>query len=106
MRCAAAASAWSPPGLGDVSTPFSGDRIALDNGTAAAEIGLVAAVLCELSVGGVRLTETVPVDALPPMGCGIVLAPWPNRVRDGRWVLDGEVQQLDLTEPTLGNASH
>lgn len=89
-----------------MSIPFSGDRIALDNGIAAAEIGLVAAVLCELSVDGVRLTETVPRDALPPMGCGIVLAPWPNRVRDGRWTLDGEVQQLDLTEPALGNASH
>ncbi|HEV7742675.1 MAG TPA: aldose 1-epimerase family protein [Pseudolysinimonas sp.] len=86
--------------------PFSRGRIVLDNGTARAEIGLVAAVLCGLSVDGVRLTETVPRDALPPMGCGIVLAPWPNRVRDGRWRLDGETQQLDLTEPALGNASH
>ena len=86
--------------------PFSRDRIVLDNGAARAEIGLVAAVLCGLSVDGVRLTETVPRDALPPMGCGIVLAPWPNRVRDGRWELDGGIQQLDLTEPALGNASH
>lgn len=89
-----------------MSIPFSGDRITLVRDAAAAEIGLVAAVLCELSVGGVRLTETVPPDTLPPMGCGIVLAPWPNRVRDGRWMLDGETQQLDLTEPALGNASH
>jgi aldose 1-epimerase len=86
--------------------PFSGDRIPLVLGAVRAEIGLVAAVLCELSIDGVRLTETVPRDTLPPMGCGIVLAPWPNRVRDGRWMLDGEVQQLDLTEPALGNASH
>jgi aldose 1-epimerase len=86
--------------------PFSGERIVLDNGSARAEIGRVAAVLCALSVGGVRVTETVPLDAVPPMGCGIVLAPWPNRVRDGRWQLDGDIQQLDLTEPSLGNASH
>lgn len=86
--------------------PFSGDRIVLDDGRVRAEIGLVAAVLCEVRVDGVRITETVPHDSLPPMGCGIVLAPWPNRVRDGRWVHDGEVQQLDLTEPSLGNASH
>jgi aldose 1-epimerase len=85
---------------------FSRERVVLDNGAVRAEVGLVAAVLCALSVDGVRLTETVPPDALPPMGCGIVLAPWPNRVRDGRWLLDGEVQQLDLTEPALGNASH
>jgi aldose 1-epimerase len=86
--------------------PFSRERITLSNGTAEAEIGLVAAALCALSVDGVRITETVPPDALPPMGCGIVLAPWPNRVRDGLWTLDGEPQQLDLTEPALGNASH
>lgn len=88
------------------SVTFSRDRVVLDNGTARAEIGLVAAVLCGLSVDGIRITETVPLDTLPPMGCGIVLAPWPNRVRDGRWTLDGEPQQLDLTEPSLGNASH
>ncbi|MGN6502133.1 MAG: aldose 1-epimerase family protein, partial [Pseudolysinimonas sp.] len=85
---------------------FTRERIVLSNGATRAEVGLVAATLCELSVDGVRLTETVPPDAVPPMGCGIVLAPWPNRVRDGRWMLDGEVQQLDLTEPALGNASH
>ena len=86
--------------------PYSRDRLVLENATARAEIGLVAAVLCSLTVDGIRLTETVPVDGLPPMGCGIVLAPWPNRVRDGRWELDGETQQLDITEPALGNASH
>lgn len=85
---------------------FSGERYLLDNGTAHAEIGAVAAVLRALSVDGVRITESVPSDALPPHGCGIVLAPWPNRVRGGRWTLDGEPQQLDLTEPKLGNASH
>ncbi|MEO8262773.1 MAG: aldose 1-epimerase family protein [Pseudolysinimonas sp.] len=90
----------------DAPAPFSRSRIVLHNDTAQAEIGLVAAVLCSLTVDGIRLTETVPVDGLPPMGCGIVLAPWPNRVRDGRWQLDGETQQLDLTEPALGNASH
>jgi aldose 1-epimerase len=35
-----------------------------------------------------------------------VLVPWPNRVKDGRWELDGVAQQLALTEPQLGNASH
>lgn len=84
----------------------SGTQFVIDNGTARAEIGAVAAVLRSLRVGDVRLTETVLIDTLPPHGCGIVLAPWPNRVRDGRWTLDGRPQQLDLTEPALGNASH
>jgi len=86
--------------------PFSGEQFTIRTSRAVARIGAVAAVLRELRVDDVRLTETVPDDALPPMGCGIVLAPWPNRVRDGRWTLDGEVQQLDLTEPKSGSASH
>lgn len=85
---------------------FSGERYVLDNGTAHAEIGAVAAVLRTLSVDGVRITETVPDDILPPHGCGIVLAPWPNRVRDARWTLDGTTMQLDISEPATGNASH
>ncbi len=85
---------------------LTGDRYELTSGTTRAEVGALAAVLCALEVDGVRLTETVPRDGLPPHGCGIVLAPWPNRVRDGRWTLDGEVQQLDISEPATGNASH
>ncbi|CAN5188540.1 aldose 1-epimerase family protein [soil metagenome] len=88
------------------TSAYSGPAFDLANGTARAKIGSVAAVLRALSVDGVALTETVADDALPPSGCGIVLAPWPNRVRDARWLLDGEPQQLDITEPALGNASH
>lgn len=87
-------------------TAYSGERFDLDNGTATASIGAVAAVLRELRVGGVRVTESVGDDVLPPMGCGIVLAPWPNRVRDGRWTWNGAEQLLDISERGTGNASH
>jgi aldose 1-epimerase len=39
-------------------------------------------------------------------GAGQLLAPWPNRVADGRYRFDGEDRQLDLSEPTRGNAIH
>jgi len=84
----------------------TGDRIDLRLGDAEATVGTVAAVLRSLRVGGVALTEEVPDDARPPFCTGIILSPWPNRVRDARWVLDGVVQQLDLTEPARGNALH
>jgi aldose 1-epimerase len=42
----------------------------------------------------------------PVSASGAVLAPWPNRVRAGRWTHDGQVQQLDVTEPAAGNAIH
>ncbi|CAN5290248.1 aldose 1-epimerase family protein [soil metagenome] len=40
------------------------------------------------------------------MAAGIVLVPWPNRIADARWRLDGRTQQLDITEPASGNAIH
>ena len=36
----------------------------------------------------------------------MVLAPWPNRVRDGLWNDEGTERQLAITEPKFGNASH
>ncbi len=66
----------------------------------------VAAALREFSIDGVDLTEPYPATATPPFGDGIVLAPWPNRVADGRWVLDGVTQQLDITEVARMNALH
>ncbi|MFI2335955.1 aldose 1-epimerase family protein [Nocardia rhamnosiphila] len=84
----------------------TGRSIALELSGVRAEIGTVAAVLRGLTVGGVAVTESVPAGATPPMGAGIVLAPWPNRVRDGIWILDGLPQQLDITEPARSNAIH
>ncbi|WP_432980827.1 aldose 1-epimerase family protein [Dactylosporangium sp. CA-233914] len=41
------------------------------------------------------------------VGCaGQVLAPWPNRIRDGQYTFGGEHQQLPLTEPERHNAIH
>lgn len=81
-------------------------HISLTLGSARAEIGTVAARLRALSVDGAALTETAEDDGLPPFCSGIALAPWPNRVRDARWRLDGEVQQLDISEPERGGALH
>lgn len=66
----------------------------------------VAAALRVLEVDGVEIVDAHPEDTTPPYGSGIVLAPWPNRIRDGVWLLDGRPQQLDLTEPDKNNAIH
>jgi aldose 1-epimerase len=86
--------------------PVTGPVHVLRRGGAVARIGELAAVLREFSVDGVRYTETWGDDRLPPLGCGIVLVPWPNRVADGRWPYRGAVQQLDITEVSTGHASH
>lgn len=85
----------------------SGDQFVLTHGPSRAVIGQVAAVLREFSVDGTPYTETWPDDVLPPMGCGIVLAPWPNRTEDGQWTApDGSAQQLDITEVPRNTAIH
>ena len=37
---------------------------------------------------------------------GQPLIPWPNRLRDGRYVWDGEEHQVPLSEPAQSNAIH
>ena len=84
----------------------TGTQYLLERDGVRAEIGSVAAVLRSLTVNGTLLTQPVPIDEAPAMCNGIVLAPWPNRVRAGRWTLDGAVQQLDITEPARGGSLH
>src|ERR1700733_8264353 len=75
-------------------------------GLAEATIVEVAASIREFRIGGVELTEPYGEFSPPPFACGIVLVPWPNRIEDGVWTLDGVTQQLDLTEPDKHNAIH
>ncbi len=96
----------SPDVTGPVIRPVSGTQYEIRRGTSVVRIGQVAAVLREFSVDGVHFTETWPDDLVAPMGCGLVLAPWPNRVAGGRWTHQGKTQQLDITEPSRGNAIH
>lgn len=76
----------------------------------AAEITAVGAGLralnCILADSLWAMTETWPVDEPAPLSAGSVLAPWPNRVRAGRFRFGGLEHQLDLSEPERGNAIH
>jgi aldose 1-epimerase len=76
------------------------------DGTVTAVVAELAASLRRVQVGGTDIVQDYGADALPSGASGIVLVPWPNRVRDGRWTFAGRTQQLDITEPSKGNASH
>lgn len=84
----------------------TGERFRLEAPGAAAEIAQVGAALRALTVGGVDLVPRYADDVPTPAASGIVLVPWPNRVRDGSWTQDGVTRRLAITEPALGNASH
>ena len=86
--------------------PATGTQYEIRSGNARAVIGSLAGALRSYTVDSVDLVQTYPDGSIPPSACGILLAPWPNRVADGRWVLAGRTQQLDITEPSRGHASH
>lgn len=76
------------------------------SGVSRAIVTEVAAGLRAYSVNGIDLVETFDETRQPPMAAGIVLVPWPNRIRDGRWTQNGVTRQLAVTEPGKSNASH
>jgi len=84
----------------------TGRQYELRRGDALAVVTELAAGLRLFSRAGVQLTETYGDDEIPPGGSGITLAPWANRVEDGKWFLDGKKQQLAITEVARNNASH
>lgn len=84
----------------------TGERFRLHAGGATAEIAQVGAALRALTIDGVDLVPRY-ADASPtPAASGVVLLPWPNRVRDGVWTQRGITRRLAISEPALGNASH
>lgn len=84
----------------------SGTNYTLTAGASTVVVASLAAALRSYERNGVALTETWGDDDIPAGGGGILLAPWPNRVADGRWTLHGKEQRLDITEPSKGNAIH
>lgn len=84
----------------------TGEQFVLTRGDATATVTEVAASLRAFSVGGIDLVQPYAALSSPPFASGIILMPWPNRVADGTWTLDGAVQQLDITEPAKNNAIH
>lgn len=81
-------------------------RLRSADGRVTAEIAQVGAALRAFTVDGVDLVPRYPLDLATPAGSGMVLVPWPNRVRGGAWTQRGETRQLAITEPVTGNASH
>ncbi len=57
-------------------------------------------------VGGDDALSGYPVDRKADAGRGQVLMPWPNRIRGGKYSFGGRSEQLPLSEPARGNASH
>lgn len=84
----------------------NGSRWNLGHGDQRASVVQRGGALQSYSVAGVEIVDGFTDDELPPAFEGAVLAPWPNRIRDGRWSWRGRSYQLPVTEPATGSALH
>lgn len=89
-----------------MTTPLSGRQHRLRAHGYMATVASVGASLRELAFEGRDLVVPFDADEVRPGYRGATLAPWPNRVVDGRHRRDGAMLQLPLTEPDRGHALH
>jgi aldose 1-epimerase len=89
-----------------VSVPPTGEQYEIISGPHRAVVTEVGATLRSFSVESRDVVRGFGVDDMSRAGRGQHLIPWPNRIRDGRYVFNGVTQQLGLTEPARNNASH
>lgn len=84
----------------------SGTQHALRAGDYEAVIASVGASLRSLTYEGRDLTVPFDADEVRPSYRGATLAPWPNRIVDGKFTFDGVERQVALTEPARHHALH
>lgn len=92
--------------VGTVTTPRSGRQLRIAAGGYQADIASIGASLRTLTFDGRDLIVAFDADEVRPNYRGTTLAPWPNRVVDGRYSFAGAEHQLALTEPARGHALH
>ena len=87
-------------------TAPSGTQWTIDRAGHRAVVVEVGGGLRAYGVDGVDVVDGYAEPELCPGAAGQILAPWPNRIRDGRYTFDGHAHQLGLTEPSRHNAIH
>lgn len=96
--------AAQPPGDGPI--PVGGTEWVLRHGDQEVVLVEVGGGIRRYTAGGVDVLDGYERGELPP-GCrGQVLAPWCNRIRDGKYTFEGHEQQLDISEPATDCALH
>jgi aldose 1-epimerase len=84
----------------------TGAQHEISHGDQRAVVTEVGATLRAYEAGGAAVIDGFEVDELSSAGRGQVLAPWPNRLEDGRYSYGGVDGAAALDEPEHGNAIH
>lgn len=92
--------------LATAARPRSGRQLRISGHGYEAVIASVGASLRVLSFEGRDLVVPFDADEVRPGYRGTTLAPWPNRIVDGRYTFGGAEHQLALTEPARRQALH
>ncbi len=86
--------------------PPSGDQFAIAYADAQVQISQVGATLRNFTVGGRNVIDGFAIDERATDGRGQVLAPWPNRLTDGRYRYRDRDCQAPLNEVSRHTAIH
>ncbi|GAA1952704.1 aldose 1-epimerase family protein [Microbacterium deminutum] len=84
----------------------SGEQYVIASGRSRATISEVGATLRTFTVEGLDVIDGFTIDERSTDGRGQVLAPWPNRLTDGRYTYGGHECQAPLNEPARHDAIH
>ena len=88
------------------TTAATGDQWVIGHGHQRAVVTEVGATLRSFTVSDVPYLAGFGPEEWSQGGRGQVLAPWPNRLGDGRYEFDGTTAQAALDEPSRRNAIH
>jgi aldose 1-epimerase len=86
--------------------PSDPTEVQLHQGEAQLAISLRGGGPRRLVVGDWDVLDGYPAGTVPHGRRGGVLIPWPNRLRNGRWVWAGQDLQLEVSSPESPNAMH
>lgn len=84
----------------------TGEQWVIAHGHQEAVVTEVGATLRSYTLGGLDVVDGFGPAEWSHAGRGQVLAPWPNRLGDGKYEWRGVRAQAALDEPALGNAIH
>jgi galactose mutarotase-like enzyme len=84
----------------------SGQQWPIRHGDHQAVVVEVGGGLRSYTVAGEDVLDGYPVGEMVASGRGQILAPWPNRIADGRYDFGGHANQLALSEPATRTAIH
>lgn len=82
------------------------DSFSIHAGLYSARVRTLGGALSELKYGDRDLVDPYVEDESVPRFRGDLLAPWPNRTRDGRYSFDGRDFELPINEADRTNALH